>query len=208
MRRWFPTRDESSVQIPGTDISMKRCDFEALEPGLVKIETLAEGEIALCSKAYYLKNATEKGKPASKFTCKGGQKERNADRLTWEYYSAALEGGEQISGMNAGFRMGDSHEVPGARAMQTYFGGKTILSPVYTKAVVLDDGVHIRPFTPQEIRSFVAKQEKRAEERVERVKLEFACAESLPGCRSAKHKTAESSEDELSSCEESFSDVD
>lgn len=101
---------------------MIRCDFEKLEPGLLKIETLAKGEIALCLKAYFFKNATEKGKLARKFTCKGTQKKRNAYRHTWEYYSEALKNEKQISGMNVGFRMGDSRKVFCARAIQNYFG--------------------------------------------------------------------------------------
>jgi hypothetical protein len=35
--------------------------------------------------------------------------------------------------------------------MSTYYSHKTILTPIYTKAVVLDDGIHIRSFTPDEV---------------------------------------------------------
>lgn len=74
-----------------------------------------------------------------------------------EYYSLALKNRRQFDAINAGFRISDSREVPGSQAMQTYFGGKTIFSPMYTKAIVLDDGVHIRPFNSSKIRAFVAR---------------------------------------------------
>jgi hypothetical protein len=35
--------------------------------------------------------------------------------------------------------------------MSTYYSHKTILTPIYTKAVVLDGGIHIRPFNPDEV---------------------------------------------------------
>ena len=54
------------------------------------------------------------------------------------YYKQCLFNREIINGINKGFRV-DQKE------MKTYEQNKIGLSPVYTKGVVMDDGIHIRP---------------------------------------------------------------
>jgi len=47
--------------------------------------------------------------------------------------------GETVSATNKGFRFEN-------KTMKTYEQTKIGLSPIYTKGVVMDDGIHIRPF--------------------------------------------------------------
>lgn len=106
--------------------------FDKRTPGLFKIEYEGDGMVALCSKTYYVWG--DKNKVSSK----GLQHNRNTEVLTKEKYLECLLDGKTIEGKNNGFRFVQ-------KEMKTYEQNKIGLSPIYTKAVVMDDGVHIRP---------------------------------------------------------------
>ena len=107
--------------------------FDKRTPGLFKIEYEGDGMIALCSKTYYVWGGKE-----TKISSKGLQKRLNKEQLTKQKYLQCLFNKELINGTNKGFRVLNN-------SMQTYEQKKIGLSPVYTKGVVMDDGIHIRP---------------------------------------------------------------
>ena len=88
--------------------------------------------VALCSKSYFVWGAE------NKMSCKGLQQNKNMDVLNKEKYLQCLFNEEQIKGNNKGMRFID-------KKIKTYVQEKIGLSPIYTKGVVMDDGVHIRP---------------------------------------------------------------
>ena len=119
--KWFPRTD--------TEENKK---LDKRTPGLFKIEYEGEGMVALCSKTYYVWGAE------NKISSKGLQHGINLEVLTKEKYLQCLFNRETIDGMNKGFRF--EHKT-----MKTYNQKKIGLSPIYTKGVVMDDGIHIRP---------------------------------------------------------------
>ena len=88
--------------------------------------------VALCSKTYYVWGAE------NKISSKGLQHGINLEVLTKEKYLQCLNNRETIDGINKGFRFEQ-------KTMKTYNQKKIGLSPIYTKGVVMDDGIHIRP---------------------------------------------------------------
>jgi len=115
--KWFPSTDRD-----------KRT------PGLFKIEYEGNGMVALCSKTYYVWGDKDK------VSSKGLQKRRNSEVLTKDRYLQCLFNSESISGINMGFRFE-------RKMMKTYEQSKIGLTPLYTKAIVMEDGIHIRPIT-------------------------------------------------------------
>ena len=118
---WFPRND-----------SKENASYDKRKPGLFKIEFEGDGMVALCSKSYFVWGTK------SKLSCKGLQQNRNMDVLNKEKYLQCLLNEEQIKGNNKGFRFMD-------KIIKTYEQEKIGLSPIYTKGVVMDDGIHIRP---------------------------------------------------------------
>ena len=119
---WFPRIDTKENEL-----------FDKRTPGLFKVEYEGDGMVALCSKTYFVWGGKE-----NKISSKGLQKRRNKETLIKEKYLDCLFNKETINGINKGFRMVN-------KEMQTYEQKKIGLSPVYTKGVVMDDGIHIRP---------------------------------------------------------------
>ena len=119
--------------LPRTDNPINEA-FDKRTPGLFKIEKADLGIIALTCKSYNMKT-TETVKS------KGGQKDRNILNLTWDKYYHCLKDEIQISGGNMGFRR--DKNCP----MKTYINPKILLTPIYTKRVIMDDGIHTRPLT-------------------------------------------------------------
>ena len=74
----------------------------------------------------------------NKASSKGLQHTRNSEILSKEKYLHCLFNRETIDGTNKGFRFVE-------KTMKTYEQNKIGLSPIYTKGVVMDDGIHIRP---------------------------------------------------------------
>jgi hypothetical protein len=118
---WFPRND-----------SKANAAYDKRKPGLFKIEFEGDGMVALCSKSYFVWGTK------NKISCKGIQHHRNMDVLNKEKYIQCLFNEEQIKGNNKGFRFMN-------KLIKTYEQEKIGLSPIYTKGVVMDDGVHIRP---------------------------------------------------------------
>ena len=118
---WFPRND-----------SVGNASYDKRKPGLFKVEFEGDGMVALCSKSYFVWGSK------SKASCKGLQRNRNMDVLNKEKYLQCLINEEQIKGYNKGFRFTD-------KLIKTYEQEKIGLSPIYTKGVVMDDGIHIRP---------------------------------------------------------------
>ena len=90
--------------------------------------------VALCSKTYCIWTNDNQSKVSSK----GVQQKRNSSILTKEKYLECLVNKQTIDGLNKGFRYQNQE-------MKTYEQKKIGLSPLYTKGVVMDDGIHIRP---------------------------------------------------------------
>jgi hypothetical protein len=144
--KWFPSRDGvTKITIPGTTVETTPKLYDKYVPGLFKTEHGGLAEIALTCKTNYLLGETE---GMNKVTFKGGQKDRNRNITNWEAYKRSLVDIKQIKGSNMGFRLTNKS---GTKSMSTYYSHKTILTSIYTKAVILDDGIHIRPFTPDEV---------------------------------------------------------
>jgi hypothetical protein len=118
---WFPRND--------TEENKK---FDKRKPGLFKIEYEGDGMVALCSKTYCVWG------DKNKISSKGLQRRRNPESLNKESYLRCLFNRETINGENKGFRFTQ-------RIMKTYEQNKIGLSPIYTKGVVMSDGIHIRP---------------------------------------------------------------
>ena len=118
---WFPRND-----------SKANASYDIRKPGLFKIEFQGDGMVALCSKSYFVWGAE------NKMSCKGLQQNKNMDVLNKEKYLQCLFNEEQIKGNNKGLRFAD-------KLIRGYEQEKIGLSPMYTKGVVMDDGIHIRP---------------------------------------------------------------
>ena len=71
-------------------------------------------------------------------SAKGTQKNVNSTKLNINTYLWCLKKQEQINVTNKGFRFTN-------KCIKTYELNKTGLSPIYTKGVLFEDGIHIRP---------------------------------------------------------------
>jgi hypothetical protein len=118
---WFPRTDTTEHKM-----------YDKRKPGLFKIEFEGDGMVALCSKSYYVWGVK------NKCSAKGIQQKRNIEILNKNTYLRCLQNQEQIIGNNKGFRFTD-------KCIKTYELNKTGLSSIYTKGVLFEDGIHIRP---------------------------------------------------------------
>ncbi len=111
--------------------------YDKRTPGLFKIEKADLGIIALTCKSYNMKRSkTSKAK--------GGQRIRNENNLSWDKYLECLNKEIVINGSNMGFRRDKGSP------MKTYINPKILLTPIYTKRVIMEDGIHTRPLTKNE----------------------------------------------------------
>jgi len=117
---WFPRND-----------TIEHNNFDKRTPGLFKIEFEGIGAIALCSKAYYAWSENK-----LKYSSKGAQKHRIA--LIKEQYFNRLNLKQFMMCNNVGFKKHNG-------VMHTYEQNKIGLTPIYTKGVVLNNGVNIAP---------------------------------------------------------------
>ena len=111
--------------------SKENAAYDKRKPGLFKVEFKGSGMVALCSKSYYVW-----GDKTNKFSCKGTQHRNN--HLTKEIYLNVLNNSERLNVQNRGFRYSE-------KSMKTYEQNKIGLTPIYTKGVLFEDGVHIHP---------------------------------------------------------------
>jgi len=117
---WFPRDD-----------TLENKNYHKRTPRLFKIEFEGVVAIALCSKAYYVWSENK-----FKYSSKGAQKHRVA--LIKEPCFKCLNLKEFIMCNNVGFRRHNG-------VMHTYEQNKVGLTPIYTKSVVLNNGVNISP---------------------------------------------------------------
>jgi len=106
-------------------------NYDKRTPGLFKIEFTGVGAIALCSKAYYIWSENK-----LKYSPKGLQKSRvmfNKDQ-----YFNCLNLKQHIKCNNMGFRKHNGQ-------IKTNTQNKIGLTPIYTKSVVLNNGINIAP---------------------------------------------------------------
>jgi len=106
-------------------------NYDKRTPGLFKIEFTGIGAIALCSEAYYIW-----GNDKSKYASKGIQKCRT--KFNKEQYYKCLNLKEYIICDNMGFRKHNG-------VIKTYIRNKIGLTPIYTKEIVMNNGVNIAP---------------------------------------------------------------
>jgi len=111
------------------DDTLENKNYDRHTPGLYKVEFEGVGAIALCSKAYYVWSDDK-----FKYSSKGAQKHRVA--LIKEQYIKCLNLKQFIMCNNVGFRKYNG-------VMCTYEQSKIGLTPIYTKGVVLNNGVNI-----------------------------------------------------------------
>lgn len=131
---WIPRTKECECCKSNPDIKLHEA-YDKRTPGLFKVEKEGDRIIATTCKSYYLDGA--KGK---KMALKGGQSRNN---VQWESFYNSLFNMENIEGENMGFKM--NRDETGRRAMNTYTTRKIILSPLYIKRIIFDDGVHTGP---------------------------------------------------------------
>jgi len=84
----------------------------------------------LCSKAYFVWGNK------CKYSCKGSQKSRIG--FIKEQYIQCLNSNQAVNCTNVGFRKHNG-------VMHTYEQNKIGLTPIYTKGVVLNNGINIAP---------------------------------------------------------------
>jgi len=87
--------------------------------------------VALCSKSYYVW-----GENGDKLSCKGCQKSTNI--MNRDHYISCLNKNEFQKCTNKGFRVND-------KIMKTYVQEKIALTPLYSKGIVLKNGINIAP---------------------------------------------------------------
>jgi hypothetical protein len=127
MHKWFPRTD-----------TPEHIQYDKRKPGLFKIEYEGEGMVALCSKTYYCWGDSTK----SKISCKGTQKDRNKELLNQSSYKNCLSDKTAVTVTNKGIRY--VKESP-QHSMVTYEQNKIGISSIYSKGVVMSDGIHIHP---------------------------------------------------------------
>jgi len=137
---WFPRTTDCKCNSCLNDPDLeKHSKYDMRTMGLFKIEKEADGMVYLASKCYSLLNPREGGKSTNKNTCnKGSQLLRNQNRLTFERYKDVLFNNKIIYGDNVGIRFTD-------RKIQMYSVTKKILSNMYSKRYVDDNGIHTYP---------------------------------------------------------------
>jgi len=113
------------------DDTIENINYDRRTPGLFKVEFEGVGAIALCSKAYYVW-----GDEKFKYSSKGAQKNRIV--LVKEQYINCLNLKQFIMCDNVGFRKYNG-------VMCTYTQSKIGLTPIYTKGIVMNNGVNIAP---------------------------------------------------------------
>jgi hypothetical protein len=123
--KWFPRSD-----------TQEHIQYDKRKPGLFKIEYEGEGMVALSSKTYHCWN--DCSADGMKTSCKGIQKSKNKELMNRESYKTCLVNKTPNEATNSGFRY-----IKGDHTMRTYEQHKVGLSPIYTKGVVMRDGVHI-----------------------------------------------------------------
>lgn len=143
------TNTSSKIKLADSVIEICLAKNVAQTPGLFKLKCEADGEIALTAKINFIMSVKDNETCDKKVTCKGRQKQRNDEKLMWENYQAALCKIKAIKGENFGFRMGDIN------MMYTYAIKKKILTPVYSKGVLLNYGIHVRILMPKKIERMV-----------------------------------------------------
>ena len=119
---WFPRTD-----------TLQNKAYDKRKPGLFKIEYEGDGMVALCPKSYIVWKQGE-----TKISSKGCQKRNNASILNQNQYKQCLISGVRINCINRGFRVSN-------KIMKTYEQVKIGLTPIYTKGVVLENGINIAP---------------------------------------------------------------
>ena len=112
--------------------------YDEKTPGLFKTEWCGDRMVALNSKTYYCQAASGK----DKLSCKGIQKNANAERLTFETYLNVLNTSRPSTGTtNRGIVGGPRGRV------YTYEQERTGLTYGYFKRRVLADGIHTEPLS-------------------------------------------------------------
>jgi len=106
-------------------------NYDKRTRGLFKIEFTGIGAIALCSKAYYVWSENK-----FKYSSKGVQKCRA--KFNKEQYYNCLNLKQYITCNNMGFRKHNGQ-------IKTFIQNKIGLTPIYTKGVVMNNGVNIVP---------------------------------------------------------------
>jgi len=105
--------------------------YDKRTPGLFKIEFTGFGAIALCSKAYYVW-----GNDKFKYSSKGVKKCRAL--FNKEQYDNCLNLKQYIICNNMGFRKHNG-------VIKSYIQNKIGLTLIYTKGIVMTNGVNIVP---------------------------------------------------------------
>jgi len=106
-------------------------NYDKGTPGLFRIEFTGIGAIELCSKAYYVWSNDK-----FKYSSKGVQKCRA--KFNKEQYFNCLNLKESITFNNMGFRKHNGQ-------IKTYSQNKSGLTPIYTEAIALNNGVNVVP---------------------------------------------------------------
>jgi hypothetical protein len=133
--KWLPRTDDKTRIGLNNGLTLTLNKYDTFTPGLFKTEKEGRALIALTCKTNCFINLKDEVIP----TCKGIVKKDNSKQLIWDNYKKSLFDRKQLKGTNIGFRYYKGE------GMMTYKVRKIMLSPIYTKAVVMDDGVHIRP---------------------------------------------------------------
>ena len=144
--KWFPRTTDCLCPECKIDVKLKEhAKYDSRTTGLFKIEKEADGMVYLSSKCYRLLNPREGGKEAKRNVCnKGAQLERNAHRLTFETYKDVLFKDEEKYGDNVSIRYKN-------KTMQICSVTKRILSNMYVKRLVDDNGIHTYPLMKEHV---------------------------------------------------------
>jgi hypothetical protein len=126
--KWFPRTD-----------TLEHIQYDKRKPGLFKIEYEGDGMVALCSKTYYCWG------DSSKISCKGTQKDRNKELLNQSAYKNCLFDKTAITVKNKGIRYVKESPQNTHHCMVTYEQNKIGISSIYSKGVVMSDGIHVHP---------------------------------------------------------------
>lgn len=144
--KWFPRiacsdhqQDFISAMMNNQTWTMIDCckkvnKYDQRTPGLFKEEFVGHGIISLNSKTYYCwNNDSDK---EDKYRSKGLSRKQN--KLTKDQFFSVLNTRKPVSGTNHGFLKKD-------RNILTYSQERNGLTYVYTKRLVMDDGVSTLP---------------------------------------------------------------
>ena len=133
-----------TFKVDGKPFTMKQ--YEKRTPGLFKIECEKDKIIALCPKMYFCSNTEEfwakKCSCNFKVSCKGIQKDNN--NITYKKFENVLFNNEKDVVVNIGFRYLNG-------GMNTYEQTIKGLRNIYTKRILLSDGISTKPFLIQYI---------------------------------------------------------